>query len=297
MAKIPLISIGIPTYNRPDMLKKALACLCRQTYSNLEIIVSDNCSPDENVKKVVLELQNSDDRIKYFRQQENIHFQNFFFVLAQATGQYFMWAADDDEWNENFIEVCLNNLIEKKVGVSFCGIENIDTYSQKIRDYPMLHKLSGPPNIGTILNYLMNHEYLGKANIIYGIYEIEFCRQNVERMKHYMNGWGADMSFNLGVIARGGVYIDPKVLFHKRIEREIDSLGNPAKITVEKLSNYICPLRDFYHYSKSSLAAVKGTKFYGLTLCVMTWRLLLVVFSHWTLKIHNSCRRLKRFIF
>ncbi|MEL6166686.1 MAG: glycosyltransferase, partial [Cyanobacteria bacterium J06628_3] len=44
--KQPLVSIIIPTYNRPEYLNLALASAVQQTYQNIEIIVSDNCSPE-----------------------------------------------------------------------------------------------------------------------------------------------------------------------------------------------------------------------------------------------------------
>jgi glycosyltransferase involved in cell wall biosynthesis len=45
--KMPLVSIGLPTYNRPAGLKRALDCIIAQKYLAVEIIVSDNCSNKE----------------------------------------------------------------------------------------------------------------------------------------------------------------------------------------------------------------------------------------------------------
>jgi len=45
----PLVTIAIPTYNRADgYLREALASALNQTYQNIEIIVSDNCSTDNS---------------------------------------------------------------------------------------------------------------------------------------------------------------------------------------------------------------------------------------------------------
>ena len=49
----PLVSIGIPTYNRPAELQQVLKCLTAQTYKNLEIIVSDNASKDSSTQEMV----------------------------------------------------------------------------------------------------------------------------------------------------------------------------------------------------------------------------------------------------
>ena len=108
-----LVTIGIPTYNRPDGLRKTLECMTQQSYSNLEIIVSDNCSPDPAVQKVVQEFAKADPRIHYYRRETNFgSIPNFIFLLEKAKGDFFMWAADDDEWDLDFIERMLKPLIE-----------------------------------------------------------------------------------------------------------------------------------------------------------------------------------------
>lgn len=100
----PLVSVGIPTYNNPEGLRKALECVTRQTYKNLEIIVSDNCSPGQETTAVVCEFRMRDNRIQYYRQDANNGaLFNFRFVLEKAIGEYFMWVADDDEWETNSI--------------------------------------------------------------------------------------------------------------------------------------------------------------------------------------------------
>jgi glycosyltransferase involved in cell wall biosynthesis len=109
--KLPLVSVGIPTYNRPDGLRRTLECIVGQTYPRLEIIVSDNASDNPQVKKVAEEFAGHDTRITYICQERNLGPNgNFRFTLANATGEYFMWAADDDEWDKEFIRTCVDNM-------------------------------------------------------------------------------------------------------------------------------------------------------------------------------------------
>jgi glycosyltransferase involved in cell wall biosynthesis len=99
----PLVSVGIPTYDRPEGLRKALEIVLGQSYRNLEVIVSDNASPGDATERVVMELASRDGRVRYHRQPENLGPQrNFNFVLQQATGKYFAWIADDDLCDEHF---------------------------------------------------------------------------------------------------------------------------------------------------------------------------------------------------
>lgn len=104
----PLVSIGIPTYNRASTLKKTLDSLVCQTYDNIEIIVSDNCSPNDETEKVVRSFSDRDNRVKYYKQEENLGlYYNFKFVFDVSKGDYFTWTADDDSRSEKYIEACM----------------------------------------------------------------------------------------------------------------------------------------------------------------------------------------------
>ncbi|MEP7287312.1 MAG: glycosyltransferase family 2 protein [Chloroflexota bacterium] len=112
---LPLVSVGMPTYNRPQLFAQMLSCVTQQTYRNLEIIVSDNCSPTDKTESMVRALMTEDPRIRYFKQSQNIGaIANFAFVLQQATGEYFIWAADDDSWHERYIEKCMDKLLHNR---------------------------------------------------------------------------------------------------------------------------------------------------------------------------------------
>jgi glycosyltransferase involved in cell wall biosynthesis len=99
-----LVSVGIPTYNRPQGLRRTLECITRQTYPHLEILVSDNASPGRETEHVTREFMTHDHRIQFYKQPENRGpLFNFQFVLEKASGEYFMWAADDDAWDAEFV--------------------------------------------------------------------------------------------------------------------------------------------------------------------------------------------------
>jgi glycosyltransferase involved in cell wall biosynthesis len=102
------VTIGMPVYNRPIELERALKSVLLQTFTNIEIIISNNCSSKVEVEKVVQKFLNTDSRIKYYYQKEALPvIENFNFVLSKATSDYFMWLADDDWIDVNYIEKCL----------------------------------------------------------------------------------------------------------------------------------------------------------------------------------------------
>lgn len=130
----PLVSVGVPTYNRPEGLRRTLRCVTRQTYRNLEIIVSDNCSPGTETETVVRDFMKDDRRIQYFRQDENKGaYHNFRFLVTKSTGKYFMWAADDDYLESDaLISRLVSRIVEGDCVLAFPNV-NIVTPSQTIK--------------------------------------------------------------------------------------------------------------------------------------------------------------------
>lgn len=91
MAK-PVLSICIPTRNRADFLCDTLDQITTEEIfldtDKIEIVISDNCS-DDNTQEVCLKYKEKfPDKIRYIRQQEDIHDKNFIEVLKNANGKY-----------------------------------------------------------------------------------------------------------------------------------------------------------------------------------------------------------------
>lgn len=99
----PTVSIGLPVYNREKLLPTTLDSLLAQTFTDFEIIISDNGSTD-GTAAICQEYARKDTRIRYIRQQHNLGvFGNFRFVKDEARGTYFMWTASDDLCEPEFI--------------------------------------------------------------------------------------------------------------------------------------------------------------------------------------------------
>lgn len=108
-----LVTIGMPVYNGGEELRRAIENLLAQTATNFEILISDNASTDGITPQIIEEFARRDSRIRYTRQPENRGaIANFLWVVAEARGEYFMWAAHDDVWSNNYVETlarCLDN--------------------------------------------------------------------------------------------------------------------------------------------------------------------------------------------
>lgn len=131
----PLVTVGIAVYNDERYVAAAIEDILAQTYPNLEIIISDNCSSDGS-QRICREYAGEDTRIRYVRQASNIGAHaNFRYLLDNAGGKYFMWAASDDRWDAEFVTRLAHSLEEcPEAAVAFCRYAEIDERGDVISD-------------------------------------------------------------------------------------------------------------------------------------------------------------------
>lgn len=122
---VPLVSVIIPTYNRPDYLGEALASVLGQSYPNLEIVVHDNAS-SADLRPVVERC--ADHRVRFFRNDRNLGIAgNVGAALGKVSGKYVAILGDDDVWQPDFIaKLVLPMEADEDVVVSFCDHDIID---------------------------------------------------------------------------------------------------------------------------------------------------------------------------
>ena len=90
----PLVSVCIPTYNREKTVVAALSCALKQTYTNLEILISDDQSSDNSVKIL---KKFTDPRIRLVIQKKNLGMiPNWNYCIQQAKGEYIKFLHSDD---------------------------------------------------------------------------------------------------------------------------------------------------------------------------------------------------------
>lgn len=118
----PMVTVGIPTYNRPDLLPRSLGSIAKQDYPNLEVVVADNASSGDQNREVVRTIGASLSNLTYVKHPTNIgSLNNFAFLLQRAEGKYFMWLADDDEVSSNYVATLVDLLERNPDAVSATG--------------------------------------------------------------------------------------------------------------------------------------------------------------------------------
>lgn len=110
--KDTLVTVGVPSYKRPDMLQAALNSLKDQTYKEIKIIVGINGNKNETEKyKTIRDNFKDDLNIEFHFHNKNIgSINNFLYLLNICNSKYFMWLADDDRISPNLIKSSLSIL-------------------------------------------------------------------------------------------------------------------------------------------------------------------------------------------
>jgi glycosyltransferase involved in cell wall biosynthesis len=213
-----MITIGMPLFNAEDFLEEALDSLLAQSFCDFKLIISDNASAD-GTEHICRRYAKADSRITYTRQASNQGgIANFCSVLKAADTPYFMWAAGDDIWAPEYIEMCIANLqADPELGlVASIVVPFIDdVYSS-----PRHEIVSLPSNRPweTRYNYLTQPEEFGKANLIYGVYRTELIKKVALGTKIWAS-WGADMNLVYSCLCVASLHVINRPLFFKRQTR------------------------------------------------------------------------------
>lgn len=147
------LTIGLPVYNGELFLKQRIESILSQTFSDFKLIISDNASTD-STEIICKEFVKQDDRINYIRQKKNIGiWENFDFVLQQASTEFFVWAAVDDLWLPKFLEEnivilktrenivgSISKISTRKVSINEVKLEKIDSFFYNFRE-KILHSV------------------------------------------------------------------------------------------------------------------------------------------------------------
>lgn len=113
------MSVLIPAYNRVHTLREAIASVLSGSYSNIEILVSDDCSPTD-LGPVVAEFR--DGRLVYRRNATNLGVAGNMTAAIRATsGPYLTVLNDDDSWEPDFLSQLVRALeAHPDAAVAFC---------------------------------------------------------------------------------------------------------------------------------------------------------------------------------
>ncbi|NJE76716.1 glycosyltransferase [Thermococcus sp. ES12] len=156
----PTVSVVIPTYNRSNLLKRAIESVLSQEFEDFELIVVDDASSD-NTPEVVESIE--DGRIRYVRLKRNSGgpvTRNT--GIKKARGKFIALLDDDDEWLPNRLETQVRKLedLGREFGVVYGGF-----YYVSQRDGRILGKRL-PKYRGDVYERLLRENFIGSPTLL-----------------------------------------------------------------------------------------------------------------------------------
>jgi glycosyltransferase involved in cell wall biosynthesis len=230
----PLITLIVPTYKRPHMLKRTLNSVVSQTYPHFQACVYDNASQD-HTSQIVHQFTQRDKRIKYHLHSENIGSNNNFqYGLKRANTPFFSFLADDDLLMPHCLEEAM----------------------QKFAEYP---------HIGIFVGKIV---IMDQKKNIRGIYlndwEANRCytpRELLENLIHSRSIllW-TSMIFRKEVIDKIGL-LNPRIFWH-----DLDFLLRAVSHFSLYLSNTVCGI--IHEHSSNATLSVTAQDFFDIRFCL-----------------------------
>ena len=154
------IDVLMATYNGENYLKEQIDSILNQTYKNIRLIISDDCSTDNTVS-ILKKYEKLDSRVKIYCQEKNLGYvKNFEFLLKQVENNLFMLSDQDDVWLPEKVEKSIKILNEQEVDFVFGDLEvvdsNLNTIYNSFGDYMLLNRKIKKYIDSYKVNYLYN---------------------------------------------------------------------------------------------------------------------------------------------
>lgn len=138
MSTAPRLSIGLPVYNGENYVAESLEALLGQSFTDYELIISDNASTD-STGDICRHYEKQDSRVRYFRQPRNVGMApNVNFIVHQARGELYKEASHDDLYASNLLESC---------------VDALDEYPQVVLAHSWTAKVDGSGNVTEAYEY------------------------------------------------------------------------------------------------------------------------------------------------
>lgn len=268
------VTIAIPAY-KSAYLTESINSVISQTYSNWELIIVNDCSPN-NIEGVIEKF--SDSRIRYYKNEKNIGgadpVANWNKCLSYAKGDFFCLLCDDDVYAPTFLEKMLE-LAEKypHCNVFKSRVQTVDKEGQVLTYFP------SSPEWESTSDYLWHVAYgHRKQTVSEWMYRTKRMRVCGGYAAVPM-AWGADYLSSMLFGAEGGICasIKPLVIFRRSGENISNNYAHHVKEKLEGTLVYTQKLKKMvedYKMDESLYPLIEKIKRTELiaTIGVSRWR-------------------------
>jgi glycosyltransferase involved in cell wall biosynthesis len=213
----PRVSIGMPLYNREKYVGGAIESHLCQTYTDFELIITDNASTDGS-EEICRAYASKDPRVLYFKNPENLGATgNYRRCWELSSGEYFRWTPSDDLVSSNLLELAVEVLDhDPSVFVAYPRTKLINAEGKVIADFDEgLHLMDDRPSE----RWKGVHRNLRLGNLHYGLNRADRFRKT-GLMRNYSGG---DFPLIAEMSLYGKFYEIPDAYFYRRMHEEASS--------------------------------------------------------------------------
>lgn len=184
MTSEPRVTIAMPVYNGSNFIADAIRSILAQTYTDFELIVTDNASTDRT-REIVEGFAEQDDRVRYIRNEKNIGAAaNYNLGFELARGEYFKWQAHDDELSPDYLENCVNALDEDP------SVSLVHTVTKGINGDGKVSPLVGAETPSILFDDPVKRfegllSYVGDCFSIFGVYRSKYLKISTLHRPYY----------------------------------------------------------------------------------------------------------------
>ena len=218
---VPLVTVGIPTYDRRDSLLRAVASVLAQSYRPIDLVICDNASAD-GTREACQGLAARHQEIRYIRQERNVGpTANFNRVFGEARGPYFMWLGDDDWLDPDYLATCVAVLEADSSAVLVAGRPEYHRGAELVRHGVCMSLDHDRPD-DRVASYFRLVEENG---VFYGVARTEL----LGRVMPMSNEMGGDWFVVARLAFLGKVLMLPTVAVHRAVGGATRNLREVAR--------------------------------------------------------------------
>jgi len=220
-SEIYVVGILIPTYNRPEFLKKTLDSVLGQSFTNLEIIVIDNGSADAT-KRLMAGV--ADSRVRYVTNEQNLGLIgsiNKGMRLFSTEVNWHTILPDDDLLDHEFVESMVE-YVDRHYGIHVVHGHRvlIGTEGEKISE------ASIPPELETSVEYLINRSRSVRQTFLTGVFFSRLAFEQIGGYPQFTTGMASDDALIFGLSLGQGLYFNNNAIASVRMHPEAESLSS-----------------------------------------------------------------------
>jgi glycosyltransferase involved in cell wall biosynthesis len=206
---VPRLTLGLPVYNGERFLAVSLDALLAQTYTDFELIISDNGSTDRT-SEIARHYQSIDSRVRYVHHPQNRGSTfNHNFVMEQSRSEFFKWVSDDDLYAPDLLQRCVDALDSRpEISLAHAWTAFIDEGGSITEPIQYALMTDVPDPVERFRSVL----YTDGGDDMYGVMRMSVLRQ----IKPFGSYHWADRTFVAELALHGPFHNVPDFLYFRR---------------------------------------------------------------------------------